>query len=203
MRSAESNPDVAPFLTVYGITVTSIHDVDAEEFSSALDEIQVESGGTGQCQVPAFWSIDVEDWDDSKSYTWVELLGANRDCCVVAHQLMVGVENPDDLREYTIDRTYLFEQKEMWGLLPAGEYVIATGGNGFWQFFDVQFLLHFPTLSTALHIRTWAMPNASEGALDDWGVLIDSISEFSFELIQPTITKYLTAYIIFKELDSP
>ena len=197
--AGESNPDTIEYLTIYGITVTSIHDVDVEEFSSALDAIHVGSGGTGTCQVLAFYWPDSTGWSD---LTMVDLLAANRDCCVAAHQMMVGVEDPESFDEHTIDRSIFFGERDWWGVAPAGEFVFATGGYEPWQFFDVQYLLHLSTMSTALHIRTWAMPNR-KGALDDWSVLIDTISEFSVELIEPTVTKYLTAQLLFPVLDSP
>ena len=173
-------------VTWVGVAVTAIHDVDVDEFASALDEISIATGGTGNCSVPVTWSANVFNDENFSSFSVVELRGADLDTDV--HKIRIGSDGSKKPHSDPLDRSVAMGEKE-WGL-DRGEFAISIGAHQKTAYVESQFLAHLERASTALHIHVWANQQSPNEEVDV-SALEELITDFSVELGELTINKLL------------
>jgi hypothetical protein len=175
-------------MTWVGVAVTAIHDVDVDEFASALDAILISTGGTGNCSVTATWIPSTNE-----DAAVLKLRGADLDTDV--HKIRVGSTKSHKRVEFLLSRTVDFGEREWILGLDRGEFAVSFGhspdlpaGNG--TVVETQTLLHLERASTALHIYVW-VTHSSLGEGADIFALEELITDFSVELVELTVGKLL------------
>lgn len=172
-----------------GVAFTAIHDVDVGEFASALDEILIATGGTGNCSATTNWAYGTKDHHFSR-FSVVELraadVGPTPDADV--YKIRIGVPESHKPSERLLDRSVAMGEKEWF--LDRGEFAISIGVNEDVAYLESQFLAHLEKASTALHIHVWAN-QVSPNEEVDVSALEELITDFSVELGELTINKLL------------
>lgn len=179
-------------LIVYAITVTAIHDVGADEFASALDEISIATGGNRSCPATAKWAAGTRD-KDIKKFSVVELSGADLDTS--AHKIRISPFRTQGGDSVPIVRSVDFGDRGWAGGLDRGEYAVSVGLNKEFAYVETQMLLHLDKASTALHIHTWAVEQGERGIADlsseEFFELEELVTDFAVDIIEPTTSKLL------------
>ena len=177
------------------IMVTAIHDVDTEEFASALRKISIATGGTSECSTSAKWTsgLSAYGWE----YSVVRLRGADLD--TETHKIQIGAPEGWNGKATTVDRSVDFFEKEWVGGLDSGQVALAVGHSEDPFLAEVQVLLHLENVSTALHIHLWVNTDDGSEEADNQRdlalLLVDSATSVSVTTVGKLLG-WLTAHQI-------
>ena len=180
-------------VVVHAVTVTAIHDVDANEFASALDTISIATGGNGECAATAQWASG-SGGEAIPKFSVVELRGADLD--TDRHKIRIApfVSHPG--KEYPIVRGVGFDEMEYWSsIYRGGEFALSHGNNEERLYVEWQVLLHLEPSSTVLHIHTWAVHeriSLEDATREEFLALIETVNDFGTNIIDPTVSKLMT-----------